>query len=190
MATQEQNRSAACNARSHRSPLRCAGEAPAHTLRPALGTALGKGGDNLHKAELFGLLCENRAWRQSGGKKGVGFAPRERKGGADTSVNVPGGPIFPLPHNLITGGCPEACQEAICRQVFKEQVVTSGIQPQGLRSETVVPGCIFLGRGHPILNSNSASGFGGGHSILDNSRASGLLSFGRSTHASCSTASK
>lgn len=188
--TSRSNTSAVCNAQSHLSPLRCTGEAPARPLHPALGTTLRKGRGNLHKGELFGSLCENRTQKQSGGKKGVGLSPRESKVGADTSVNVADGPISPPPHNFQGGGCREACQKAICRQVFKKQITTSGIQLQGLHSERAEPGCIFLGRGHSILNSNKVSGFGRGHSILDNSRASGLLFFGRSTHASCSTASK
>lgn len=188
--TSRSNTSAVCNARSHPSPLCCAGKAPARMLHPALATTLGKRRDNLHKGELFGLLCENRTQRQSGGKKGVGLSPRETKVGGDTSVNVPDSPISPLSYKFIEGGCPEACQKAICRQVFKTQIMTSGIQLQGLHSKTAVPGCNFLDRGHSILNSNRVSGFGRGHSILNSSRASGLLFFGRSTHASCSTASK
>lgn len=168
--TSRSNTNAVCNARSHPSPLRCAGEAPAHTLHPALGTTLGRGRDNLHKGELFGLLCENRTQRQPGRRKGVGLSPREGEVGADPSVNVPDSPIFPPPHNFIEGGCPEASQKAICRQVFKNQIMTSGIQLHGLHSETAVPGCIFLGRGHSIHNSNRASGFGREHSILDDSR--------------------
>lgn len=102
---------------------------------------------------MFGLLGENRSGRQPGGKKGIRLSPRESKVGAGTSVNVPDGPIFPSPHKFREGGCPEACQKAISRWVFKKQIMTSGIQLQGLPSEIAVPGCIFLGRKHSILES-------------------------------------
>lgn len=100
-------------------------------LHPAPGTTHHKA---CTRASCLGCSAKkNRTWGQSGRKKGL--FPQECKTGADISVSVPNGPTFPSAHCFI-----EARQKVICRLALKKQIVTSGIQLQGLQPRTAEPG--------------------------------------------------
>lgn len=106
----------------HPSPLFCIQLQAPHTTKPAQGRVV-----------WVALQKKNRTWGQSGRKKGL--FPQECKTGADISVSVPNGPTFPSAHCFI-----EARQKVICRLALKKQIVTSGIQLQGLQPRTAEPG--------------------------------------------------